>query len=718
VALLDWFKDRTPPSPPQLNVIERGPAADTSDEEHHPLYPRDQDGDGIPDAIEGIALGMEYADALGEISVRRVIAAQVTPASGCFLYLDGWCLLRNDWRRFRSDRMLKLMLPPSWEVVADPTAFLREYVPEPLVDRQSTRRINPKMICRDGLAVLLYVARSDSAVVPAAEREAIKLYIAAACQRAGISTDDDTVARIAAYADTLYPSARSMGLYLGRLERDPGALDILVPRLSSLVKADGAYSEQEQQAVGTLLKAIGRARDRIAKEKNDKFASAVQRSDAEQETITLPPPVPGDFIALDVETANADMASICSIGLVHFKAGEVARRLTILVNPEDHFDPINISIHGIRPEHVANAKIMREVLPIVASALASVVVVHHTHFDRVALCRAAAKHGFPDLDCRWLDSARVARRAWRRFSREGYGLGSLAEEFAIEFQHHDACEDARAAGLILLRAMAETGLSLDDWLERVSEPIAGGFSGRITRYGNPEGPLAGETIVFTGQLSTLTRSEATDLAAAAGMEVAGSVTKETSFLVVGDQYVRKLDSHDKSAKHRRAEQLIREGATLRIIRETDFKLLVAANQAKLPDQDEKHLRRSVSAETDREENESVWIAQTPEAARIASLVETVTLAKREGRLDDARTLLVEEIERQEVASRSTGEGVAPWYYEQLAVVYRKQGRHENELAVLERYDQQIKALGASPAVLKARLEKVRARQGKAANSSE
>lgn len=30
-----------------------------------------------------------------------------------------------------------------------------------------------------------------------------------------------------------------------------------------------------------------------------------------------------DFVALDVETANADLASICAIGLVHFKAGEV-----------------------------------------------------------------------------------------------------------------------------------------------------------------------------------------------------------------------------------------------------------------------------------------------------------------------------------------------------------------------------------------------------------
>ena len=49
-----------------------------------------------------------------------------------------------------------------------------------------------------------------------------------------------------------------------------------------------------------------------------------------------------DFIALDVETANADFASICSIGFVHFRSGAVFKSLTILVDPEDEFDALNI----------------------------------------------------------------------------------------------------------------------------------------------------------------------------------------------------------------------------------------------------------------------------------------------------------------------------------------------------------------------------------------
>jgi DNA ligase (NAD+) len=51
---------------------------------------------------------------------------------------------------------------------------------------------------------------------------------------------------------------------------------------------------------------------------------------------------------------------------------------------------------------------------------------------------------------------------------------------------------------------------------------------------NPSGPLAGKTIVLTGELSSLTREEATARAEAAGAFVAGNVSKRTDFLVAGD----------------------------------------------------------------------------------------------------------------------------------------------------------------------------------------
>jgi len=44
--------------------------------------------------------------------------------------------------------------------------------------------------------------------------------------------------------------------------------------------------------------------------------------------------------------------------------------------------------------------------------------------------------------------------------------------------------------------------------------------------------------------------------------------------VAGDQDNSKLAGHEKSTKHRKAELLVAEGYSIRIIRETDFKALV------------------------------------------------------------------------------------------------------------------------------------------------
>ena len=48
-----------------------------------------------------------------------------------------------------------------------------------------------------------------------------------------------------------------------------------------------------------------------------------------------------------------------------------------------------------------------------------------------------------------------------------------------------------------------------------------------------DSPLAGKTVVFTGSLETMTRSEAKAKAQSAGAKVAGSVSKKTDYVVLG-----------------------------------------------------------------------------------------------------------------------------------------------------------------------------------------
>jgi DNA polymerase-3 subunit epsilon len=283
-----------------------------------------------------------------------------------------------------------------------------------------------------------------------------------------------------------------------------------------------------------------------------------------------------EFVAIDVETANADMSSICQIGLARYENGALSEEWKSYVDPEDYFDGINVSIHGIDESVVKGAPTFPALADTLCSFLDSTVVVCHTHFDRVAMHQAAGRYAIPLPDSSWLDSARVARRAWKEFAWKGYGLYNVCKALGYDFKHHDALEDAKAAAYILLAAINETGLDMTAWLRRVRQPIdsqACSSAAAIRREGNPEGALYGEVLVFTGTLA-MPRREASDLAATIGCQVASGVTKDTTMLVVGDQDMRRLAGHEKSSKHRKAEQLALKGQSIRILRESDFKKMI------------------------------------------------------------------------------------------------------------------------------------------------
>lgn len=283
-----------------------------------------------------------------------------------------------------------------------------------------------------------------------------------------------------------------------------------------------------------------------------------------------------NFVAIDVETANPDMSSICQIGVAKFVDGHLAEEWSTLIDPEDYFDEVNVSIHGIESRMTKGQPKLPQIADRLRTTLENTVTVCHTHFDRIALARACIKYQLNPISTSWLDSARVVRRTWKDLAWRGYGLANVCQKIGYDFKHHDALEDAKAAGYVLLAALRESQQDLEAWRRRVNQPIdpeQSSSGAAIQRDGNPEGDLYGEVIVFTGALE-LPRTEAANFAASVGCQVAPGVTKKTTILVVGDQDVARLAGHEKSSKHRKAEQLVADGHRLRIIRETDFKALV------------------------------------------------------------------------------------------------------------------------------------------------
>lgn len=179
------------------------------------------------------------------------------------------------------------------------------------------------------------------------------------------------------------------------------------------------------------------------------------------------------FVALDVETANRRRGSICQIGMVLFDEDGPVDEFETLINPRDIFSPGNVRVHGIRAGDVTHAptfaEAARDIFPRIDEMT---VVAHNAPFDRSCLREAAAYTGLRLPWCRWLCSARVARRMFRG-ELERFNLNVVAHHLGIRFKHHDALDDARTCGEIVRQSCMRSGLSVEDWMRQVGGPVKG-----------------------------------------------------------------------------------------------------------------------------------------------------------------------------------------------------------------------------------------------------
>lgn len=163
-----------------------------------------------------------------------------------------------------------------------------------------------------------------------------------------------------------------------------------------------------------------------------------------------------DFVAFDFETANSRADSACQLAAVRVHSGQiVAERCWLIRPPRPYFSRRNIAIHGIRPEHVAQAASMEQVWPELLELVdGQLLVAHNAGFDIGVLVASLAAF---DVACPHIEfscTRAIARRTWP--GRSGYGLKPLGNWLGVDFRHHDALEDSRCCAQIALAAAAAT----------------------------------------------------------------------------------------------------------------------------------------------------------------------------------------------------------------------------------------------------------------------
>ncbi len=281
-------------------------------------------------------------------------------------------------------------------------------------------------------------------------------------------------------------------------------------------------------------------------------------------TVTAPADTRPDFVVIDVETACSRVSSICQIGIVGFRNGVELFAYETLLDPCDEFSPFNTRIHGLCEDHVMNQPTFADVHATVAAHLGGRITVAHSMFDKGALAAACRVHERSAIEATWLDSVRVAKRAWPDLP--SHRLNALASFLGVKHRHHDALSDARAAGMVVVRAIDHTGIDLETWLKPAT------FGSVAAPKPAPAGPLRGERIAILGAPRHGTLAQ--DLAQAGGGIVA-SVGRTTSILVVSNDQPYGRYYHASPA-HRRAVELREAGSAIRIVTEDELRSRIAA----------------------------------------------------------------------------------------------------------------------------------------------
>jgi len=170
--------------------------------------------------------------------------------------------------------------------------------------------------------------------------------------------------------------------------------------------------------------------------------------------------MPLNFTAIDFETANNSSASPCAVGLVKVRDGKLVDGLATLIvppHPNNHFNPGNIKVHGIRPSDIDDAPTWAEVLPLIlAFAGEDILVAHNAMFDMGVLKKSAEAINTKLPELRYTCSLEISRKT---YNLESYRLNAVA--YAIgheEFKHHDALADADACARIMVHAADRHGV--------------------------------------------------------------------------------------------------------------------------------------------------------------------------------------------------------------------------------------------------------------------
>lgn len=162
-----------------------------------------------------------------------------------------------------------------------------------------------------------------------------------------------------------------------------------------------------------------------------------------------------DFAAIDFETANGHRSSVCSVGVVVVRGGQVADRFYSLIYPyPEFFTYFTTRVHGLTMTDVEDAPTFPQVWQQIAPRISGLpLVAHNSPFDEGCLKAAFAAYRMDYPGYTFYCTCRAARR--QLGSRlPNHQLQTVAAYCGYDLtKHHHALADAEACAAIALKLL-------------------------------------------------------------------------------------------------------------------------------------------------------------------------------------------------------------------------------------------------------------------------
>lgn len=162
-----------------------------------------------------------------------------------------------------------------------------------------------------------------------------------------------------------------------------------------------------------------------------------------------------DFAAIDFETANECPSSVCSVGVMVVRGGEVVDKFYSLIHPEpEYYQWFCQQVHGLSEEDTDDAPVFPKVWAQIEPLIEGLpLVAHNARFDEGCLKAVFRVYQMDYPDYVFHDTLWASRRHFGK-SLPNHQLQTVAAACGYDLtQHHHAMADAEACAAIALKIL-------------------------------------------------------------------------------------------------------------------------------------------------------------------------------------------------------------------------------------------------------------------------